>query len=104
MCDAEVCAYGERHNYALEQCEACPVGFYQMNDLVDVCLACPDGYSTQGTGQIGSQQDACQRESVAARCGAGRAGRKRLSLMTARGYDTLLNRWHHKLLMSSYVV
>ena len=71
MCRAEVCAYGERYNYELEQCEACPVGFYQMNDLVDVCLTCPDGYSTQGTGQIGSQQDACQRESVAARCGAG---------------------------------
>lgn len=54
------CERGQRFNYEDAQCEDCPLGYYQMAELVDVCLACDAGYSTEGTAQIGTEEEACR--------------------------------------------
>jgi len=58
--DVSACPDGEEFVFATARCEPCPVDTYDPVDNQDVCVPCPQGYSTNTTGSTG--QEACAQQ------------------------------------------
>ena len=54
------CSAGNFRNVTTNQCEACPVGFYQSDDLQDDCDMCPASYTTNGEGKTHRDNCTCK--------------------------------------------
>ncbi|CAC5398487.1 Fibropellin-3 [Mytilus coruscus] len=54
---SRICYAGNFRNASTNECEVCPVGWYQSEDLQDECEACPTSYTTDAVGK--THRDNC---------------------------------------------
>ncbi|CAC5408157.1 Fibropellin-3 [Mytilus coruscus] len=56
-CRIRICYAGNFRNATTNECEVCPVGWYQSENLQDECEACPASYTTDAEGK--THRDNC---------------------------------------------
>lgn len=57
---SEICDAGNFRNATSNDCQPCPVGEYQFEDLQDSCEECPTDHTTDGEGKTHKDNCTCK--------------------------------------------